>query len=123
MDDQSSRRTRSGGGGGGGEGTREGGTSNQATGAGGPRSEFEFVQRERDLLRREADLILPKNKLLTATPRSSITKKHTIRLRTVGELLSTFSRRDRSFQNWKEQLSTLCSIYELDDNSAKLLRG
>ncbi|KYQ56365.1 hypothetical protein ALC60_04773 [Trachymyrmex zeteki] len=89
--------------------------------------ELEFMCRERELMQRELDLARRENEILRQTPRSeisgSVIRTSNITLKSIGDYLTEFHGTEDTFPVWEKEVRKLRTMYEIDDNSTKLLIG
>ncbi|KAG7197085.1 hypothetical protein KM043_015670 [Ampulex compressa] len=87
-------------------------------------SERELMLGERQLLEREKKrkvrLLQREKEILRISP-SSTDSQPKASGKAVSDLLSDFTGSDGSFKNWKRQVKSLCSTYNLDDNESRIL--
>lgn len=94
--------------------------------------ELEFTKRENELMRRELELIRRENEMLRRTQHTSSVAMATIPAErgipkigyaNLKDMLPEFDGAKGCYRRWKEQLTLLQQMYQLDDNSTKLLIG
>jgi len=87
--------------------------------------ELEFMRRERELMQRELDLARRENELLRNTPRSEASARTSsnVTLKSICDYLCEFHGTEDTFVIWEREVKKLRTIYNLDDNSTKLLIG
>lgn len=80
------------------------------------------MRRERELMQRELDLARRENEMLRSTPRSEASvRTSNITLKSIGDYLCEFYGTEDTFSVWEKEVKKLRIMYDLDDNSAKLL--
>lgn len=86
--------------------------------------ELEFMRREKELMQREINLMHKENELLRATPRFDIAAATSkVTLKSKSDYLCEFNRTGDTFQIWEKEIRKLRIMYDLDDNTTKLLIG
>lgn len=86
--------------------------------------ELEFMRRENELMRRELDLARRETEILRSTPRSEVSARTSnVTLKSIGDYLCEFHGTENTFSIWEKEVRKLRTIYDLDDNSTKLLIG
>jgi len=90
--------------------------------------ESEYERRERELMRRELELMRRENEqlrtmtqLTSSESASEVASK--ISLSNLKEMLPPFDGKRGFFQCWKEQMTVVRQMYQLNDNMTKLLLG
>lgn len=92
--------------------------------------EIEMLRRERDLMRRELELVRREanfevNSRSTSFPTTTASQNIAMRtqVKALSELLSEFTGKEDAFWNWKRQLQSIRTTYQLDDGTTRILVG